>query len=109
MIPTCKLCRAPLPILDGRTQPCPNEHHLGLDPSHPDVRRSNPGHDAGADRDRPDKPCCKRVRSARGYGFCQLQDGHDRGIDPQPCFTVFISEDPEPEEFGPSAGKRRRF
>lgn len=70
----------------------------------------NPGQDLGRDRSFRDlKPCCKRVRSKRGYGFCQLQDGHDRGLDPQPCFTVFLSEDPLPEEFGPAAGKRRRF
>ena len=69
---------------------------------------TNPGHDAGA-ASRDPKPCCKRIRTARGYGFCQLQDGHDRGIDPQPCFTVFISEDPEPSnDFGPKAATSTR-
>lgn len=108
MIPTCKLCGIALPLRDGFTQPCPFDHHLGLDPSHPDVRRANPGQDLGA-ASRDPKPCCKRIRTARGYGFCQLQDGHDRGLDPQPCVTEFISEDLLPEEFGPTAGKRRRW
>ena len=113
MIPTCKLCGAQLPRLPSDAAALDravgavsygrcDRHPVGIQPA------PNPGQDLGA-ASRDPKPCCKRIRSARGYGFCQLQDGHDRGIDPQPCFTVFISEDPLPEEFGPASGKRRRF
>lgn len=95
MIPTCKLCGAQLPIVDGRVQSCPNEHNLGLDPSHPDVRRVRPDHDLGAERDARPMLCRERT-------WCTLPLGHGGACVEVPRAPIAASE------YGPRRRWERR-
>lgn len=58
--------------------------------------------DDGAERaERPAKPCLKRITSPDGrYGFCKLEDGHERADPPLRCEGE-LSDPPPSSSFAP--------